>query len=413
MESWPLRPTPSERPTIETRVSSFRQLYNGCLKEAPSRSAKVKADPEWSQARSLPLGDSESTESKAHRQAFGGVRARHDFSRYEMQTYGSSLSQSWVRDHVPAQEAQAVARRAFEAVNRYYKGLRSGVPGPSVADVVHDTSNFTVHFAQGVDTKQAELRGLQRRLNRQHRAGSPSYFHPDGTRVKGVCHWQTRPRSALRTRASIADLLRKISEHRKSAHGQLWNQIRAIDTEVRLEKSNYVSWQKALSRSVRDKTPGLFVGIGNREAESAGGTLFEFSTYTALSQSCICGKRAEKRLLERTHCCTYGVVAQRDRFSAFLGLYVYRQVDTETGNVQDLLDVEGAKVGFLHRHDISSHPASGSKKPQGSQPRSGSHSRAVSCRKAMLCLGGDRMVRGKPAQPVPTVQLEAVKAGAV
>ena len=412
----------------------------------------------------MPRGIHGSAESKARRQAFDEVCARYGFSRYGMQSYGSSLRQSWMREHVPAHEAQGIARRAFEAVDRchkglggrprfksWHRGLRSmeskdhggalrpvfdeqgilfglrwgrglvvgvakpssekettellrlsravesgwlyaritrtpiagrttyraqfvcnGKPvvrhpqgdekvcidlGPSIADVVHDTGSFTVPLAEKVDAKTAELRRLQRRLDRQHRAGSPSCFNPDGTHIKGACHWKNRSRSALRTQVNIAELYRKVAEYRKCEHGRLWNQIRAIGTDVRLEKLNYVAWQKTFPRSVRNKAPGLFVEIGRHKAESAGGPFFEFSTYsTALSKSCICGERNKKRLSERTHHCKCGVVAPRDRFSAFLGLYVYRQVDTETKEVQDLLDVEGAKAGFLNRHDIGGHP---------------------------------------------------------
>ena len=60
-----------------------------------------------------------------------------------------------------------------------------------------------------------------------------------------------------------------------------------------------------------------------RKAESAGGQLIAFNTRTtALSQVCGCGQKRKKRLSERIHACTSGVIMQRDLFSAHLARLV-------------------------------------------------------------------------------------------
>ena len=525
VESWPLRSTPAQRSICEIRFESGRRMYNACLGEALRRSAAIKADPAWGIAHKLPKGEPRSDASNARRAAFGELDERHRFTLTAMQSYGSSLREGWVRDHVRSQETQRLARRAFEAVHRYHRGLGgkprfksvsrplhsleakdhcgSLVPvfdetgllcglrwgrdmaldmskpeskkesdeferlssavasgwlyarivrtvirgrvtyraqfvcdgrppirhevggervsldlGPSVVDVVHDTGSFTAPLAVdvnavGIAAKAAELRRSQRHLDRQHRAGSPQCFKPDGTHIKGKCHWKNRSKNARRSIIHVSDEYRKIAAHRRSSHGGLWNQILGIGVDIRTEDLNYVAWQKMFPRSVRDKAPGLFIEIGRRKAESAGGSFYEYSPWTtALSQSCVCGGRVKKRLSERTHRCPVcGLVAPRDRFSAFLGLSVHSVVDPETGEIQDLLNVEEAREALLNRHDIGGHPTLSSIKQRGSRHgRHPRHPRAVARRKSRLKSGGDGVARGKPTQPVPTAHVTTAKA---
>jgi putative transposase len=124
---------------------------------------------------------------------------------------------------------------------------------------------------------------------------------------------------------------------------------------VACEKLDYVAWQKNFPRSVRDRAPGLLVSVMRRKAESAGGDrLYEFNTKTtALSQTCLCGKRKKKPLSQRVHRCGCGIKEDRDLFSAYLGLHVRRQVDGS-----DRLDLEAANHGWLHRQDVDGSPRS-------------------------------------------------------
>jgi hypothetical protein len=124
VESWPLRATPTQRPTIETRFSAGNRVYNACLGEALARSARVKADPGYAAAKKLPVSKPKAPESTARREAFAAVDIKYGFTEGELQSFGSALRSSWVRDHVLAQEAQALAKRAFRAVHDYHLGKR-------------------------------------------------------------------------------------------------------------------------------------------------------------------------------------------------------------------------------------------------------------------------------------------------
>jgi hypothetical protein len=54
----------------------------------------------------------------------------------------------------------------------------------------------------------ARLRRAQRQMDRQHRAGSPGCFNPDGTHTPGRCAWQ-RSNTAKQSALRVAELHRK------------------------------------------------------------------------------------------------------------------------------------------------------------------------------------------------------------
>lgn len=194
------------------------------------------------------------------------------------------------------------------------------------------------------------LRRRQRHLDRQHRAGSPDCFHPDGTHKTGGCHWRQRSHAAKCASTGVAEEHRRLAQHRKTLHGGLANRLLSHGADVACEKLDYVAWQKNFPRSVRDRAPGLLVTTMRRKAESAGGNrLYEFNTTTtALSQTCLCGNKKKKPLSQRVHRCECGIKEDRDLFSAYLGLHVHTGADG-----LDRLDLEAANDGWLlHRHDV-------------------------------------------------------------
>jgi putative transposase len=242
------------------------------------------------------------------------VVAAHGFSERAAQSFASSLRQSWVREHVPAQEAQNLGTRAFDAVKCWHlgkkgkprfknqkRGLHSlaakdgngalrpkidaagrlvglqwgagfviatatpdqtgrrgkeqqaelaeiealiaagrvlsarivrtvingrdnyrmqmvcdGFPtqrhtvgdgrvsfdlGPSQIAVAVERSDrswagWVEPLADQIRLNTVRLRRGQRHVDRQHRAGSPECFNPDGTHKTGRCYWRQRSRAA-------------------------------------------------------------------------------------------------------------------------------------------------------------------------------------------------------------------------
>jgi transposase len=463
---------------VDTRLRVGSKFYNACLNEAFARSRKVRADPQFAAAKALPSG-------KDRTEAFRVLDRKFGFTDWAMMSKGSALRVAFLREHVPAQEAQLLARRAFTAVRRWHLGL-NGKPrfrrtidglrsmaakdprgalrpkvvgetvvgflwgrdhllkfaepattgrkgreqqaewaqvrelilsgkvlssmivrtivhgkatyranltvdgprpkrhpvgtgivsvdmGPSTVAVVDavlvngvpvPTGARLVPLAPNLPDTAKQMRRLQRRYDRAHRAGSPACFDAAGQHVHSSCLWTVRSQASDRVKAQLAETARVRTAYRKTSHNQTVNQLLAVGSTLHAEKLNYVGWQKLWSKSVHDRAPGMFVEACRSKAESAGGNMFEYSTFTtALSQTCVCGSQVKKPLSLRVHRCACGVIAQRDLFSAFLGLFVHRQPNPDRPEqMVDTLDLDDARTAWSAAQDIEWMPKSENKK---------------------------------------------------
>jgi putative transposase len=230
-----------------------------------------------------------------------------------------------------------------EPLQRYqtHDGLVGLDIGPSTVAIVSDQGAWKETFCAELDDKAAELRRLRRRLDRQHRAGSPACFDEEGRHLQGLCLWTSRSQRARQTQTQIHELHRRTAAHRKSLQGNLANRVLSQGKLIHTEKLSYLAFQRRYGRSVGRRAPGMFIAILSRKAASAGGKMAMINTSTTrLSQACVCGAVAKKALSQRTHRCACGVEADRDLFSAFL----IRHVDPEVH--PHLLDVGAAKASL-------------------------------------------------------------------
>jgi transposase len=191
--------------------------------------------------------------------------------------------------------------------------------GPSTIAAVGEREAFLAQFCAELETRQTEIRVLQRKIDRQRRANNPDNYNPDGTIRPGARRWH-KSAHQLRTEVALAELYRKQAAHRKSLHGQLVNRILRMGNVIKMEKLSYRAFQRMYGRSVGMRAPGMFVVLLKRKAESTDASVDEFPTHTTrLSQTCHgCGTVAKKPLSQRWHECDCGVIAQRDLYSAFL-----------------------------------------------------------------------------------------------
>jgi len=264
-------------------------------------------------------------------------------------------------------------------------------------------------LAEGASDYSRKIRRLQRKLDRQHRAGSPDCFRPDGTHKTG-CEWRDRSKNARQTQSAIAEIHRRLAAYRKTTHGTMVTGWLSVGPYLHLEKLNYVAWQKNFPRSVRDRAPGELIEIARRRAASAGGKAYEYSTWmTALSQTCLCGRKEKKPLSQRTHHCPdCGLVVQRDLLSAYLGMFVRPEVDPTTGEiVGDTLDLDDARKAWSTGPDVD-----WLAKPSGDTPkhrvRRQQHPSLRSLERIKArrkrCLTSDRGARQEPLHPSSTAQ---------
>ena len=134
--------------------------------------------------------------------------------------------------------------------------------GPSeIAVAVHrgdgTWSGWVEPLADRIGLDTTRLRRAQRHLDRQHRTGSPDCFTIKGTHQRGRCAWQ-RSHSATLVATRVAELHRRLAEHRKTLHGALANRLLAHGTDIACEKLDYLAWQKHFPRSCAT-TLGWFV----------------------------------------------------------------------------------------------------------------------------------------------------------
>ena len=219
--------------------------------------------------------------------------------------------------------------------------------GPSTIAAVSETDAFLDKFCANVPDLQKAIRRIQRAMDRSKRLSNPNNYNPNGTIRKSVPLRGATPAKRpqwvftggyLRLRARLKELHRRLAAYRRTEHGKLANRVVAMGNTVMAEKLSYKAFQRMFGKSVRDRAPGKFMDHLRRKAASAGGEVIEFSTRTTkLSQSCHCEAVVKKPLSQRWHDCACGVYAQRDLYSAYLGLHV-RQSDAVW-----MLDTESAR----------------------------------------------------------------------
>ena len=195
--------------------------------------------------------------------------------------------------------------------------------GPSTIAIVADKEAKLLQFCAEIEPKQKEIKALQRKIERQRRAMNPQNYSPLTNKVlNGKRKWLKSEKQKLE-QSCLQELQRATAEHRKTLHGTMVNDILRMGNIFKFEKLSYKSFQRNYGKSVSNRAPGMFISMLTRKAESAGGLIMEFSTYTTkLSQTCQCGKVVKKELSQRVHDCGCGVHVQRDLYSAYLAKFV-------------------------------------------------------------------------------------------
>ncbi len=94
-----------------------RQFYNAMLSAGQRRLRRMRADPAWQAARSIPR-----THKQERRAAFSALRERYGFSEYAFHELAKGLRVSWLAEHLDAVLAQTLATRAYRALNRVCLG---------------------------------------------------------------------------------------------------------------------------------------------------------------------------------------------------------------------------------------------------------------------------------------------------
>ena len=342
---------------FQAHFECARQLYNALLAEAMKRLTRMKADPAWQTARTIPRSD-----KHARRQAFARLRTQYGFSEFGLHEAAKRLRTSWRasahrqphgaeagQPRLPGSQSgvcwQGADCRGFVysaqlILEGYPLNKPKNLPGKGTVGL--DLGPSTVAIVSGEGTARLLLlaeelapdgrkrRRLQRHLERQRRANNAEHYDEKGrirTRSKGQGRRVWRESQGYqRTRRRLATTERRLAAHRRSLHGKLANQIIRLGDDVRLEKVSYKGWQRRFGRSVGLRAPGRFVdAVKCVVARTRTAQLHEIPTVpTKLSQYCHrCELYTRKPLAQRFHDCPHCGLGsdrsiQRDLYAAWL-----------------------------------------------------------------------------------------------
>ena len=193
-------------------------------------------------------------------------------------------------------------------------------PGPRAFGIAGADWGAQVDLATPLQMSRQKQRQLQRRIDRQRRANNPQNYLPDGRVRPGPKRWAISQNQRDSERR-LAEVRRKEAAHRKSLHGQLVGTLLRLGNDIRIERNSYKSFQGTFGKAVGLSAPATFVAALSRKAESAGASVTVIPTSLRLSQTCLCGNIARKRLSDRVHRCDCGITVQRDVFSAYLARF--------------------------------------------------------------------------------------------
>jgi hypothetical protein len=113
----PLQVTPGQAKRLRAHLEAARQFYNAVLSEGQRRLRRMRADPAWQAARTIPR-----VQKLERQRAFAALRQQHGFSEYALHEAARGLNCAWIADHVDAVLTQTLATRAYRALNRVCLG---------------------------------------------------------------------------------------------------------------------------------------------------------------------------------------------------------------------------------------------------------------------------------------------------
>ena len=245
----------------------------------------------------------------------------------------------------------------------------------TIASVGKDSVLLT-ELADKVKGIDAELRRINRAMDRSRKACNPMMFREDGTIVpksqlppecldrRGRRRWVCSKRY-LRLEGFRRELFRRQRELRVQQHNELANKLmgygdqhfieemrfrglakRAKETKKN-DKGKYMR-KKRFGKSISNKAPATFVNILERKVVSAGGTFQKVNTFTVKASQLnhLTETYTKKNLNKRWNTMPDGTKVQRDLYSAFLIM----NVDESLSNV-DIHRCNEAYEQFLKLHN--------------------------------------------------------------
>ena len=244
-----------------------------------------------------------------------------------------------------------IVRKKFSSGWHYYVQLiQEGIPlqkhvrgtgrigidiGTSTVATVSETACHLDVLGDSVETKEKEIRRLQRKMDRSRRATNPQNYKEDGTIKKGKKRWIYSHHYR-----ELRDQLKTIRRKRATALKQ-WqeiyaNQLLEEGNEVYVEDMSFKGLQKRkkktekkengrykskkrFGKSIGNHAPAQFLTIVKRKLDQTGGKYHKVNTrkFKASQYDHVTDTYTRKKLTKRHHWANRDWV-QRDLYSAFL-----------------------------------------------------------------------------------------------
>lgn len=153
----PLEANPAAERDLLVRLDCARMVYNACLGESLKRLDTLRAADTYQAACKMPKGPQKSPTAIARSAAFRAANAQAGFQEYALHTYAKQFGHAWLGEHLDSLTIQAVATRAFRAVQQHAFGKR-GKPrfkGQGWFDSVEGKTN-----ASGILWRENKVRWL-------------------------------------------------------------------------------------------------------------------------------------------------------------------------------------------------------------------------------------------------------------
>ncbi len=134
----PLNTSPVQESEVLVRLEAGRQLYNAYLGEALRRLDLLRQSKEFQWVKQLPRG-------KERTEAFKELNKKFEFTEYDLHHYAVEIRHCWIEEHINVHIAEALATRAFKAVQRKAFGKARSVrfKGKNQFDTLEGKNNQT------------------------------------------------------------------------------------------------------------------------------------------------------------------------------------------------------------------------------------------------------------------------------
>lgn len=210
----------------------------------------------------------------------------------------------------------------------------------------------------GLETIEAEITSLQKRISRSLRLNNPHALDENGSFIKGIR--LEKSNRCLKLLGRVADLRRQLAAKRKASHEALANRVLEHGDDVRTEDHGVIGWgrkakktrirrkdgkicsKRRFGRSLQNRAPSMFRSIVGRKLEGKGRKLVMVPTAKVkASQYDPFTDTYTKHDLSVRWFMINGSIVQRDLFSAFL-------LSHTVGPNFDKVDREACKADWHH-----------------------------------------------------------------